>query len=83
MSQGSDTSRAARLVEHGQPLRVQEVRLPEPAGGEVRVRLRYGGINPIDRYNAEGRVNASGPLPRTLGCEAAGELDGRPVLVAG
>ena len=75
--------RAARLLEHGQPLRVQEVELPEPGEGEVRVKLRYGGVNPVDRYIAEGRVAADAPLPRTLGGEASGELDGRPVLVAG
>ncbi len=72
-----------RLLAPGEPLVVQEVVLPEPGPGEVRVRLRYGGVNPIDRYNAEGRVFPGGQLPRTLGGEAAGELDGRPVLVAG
>jgi NADPH2:quinone reductase len=74
---------AARLHEHGQPLRLDEVDLPEPGEGEVRVQLRYGGVNPVDRYIAEGRVAADAPLPRTLGGEASGELDGRPVLVAG
>lgn len=37
----------------------------------------------MDRYGAEGRVAPDGPLPRTLGGEASGTLDGRPVLVAG
>lgn len=83
MVSGSDTVRAARLTEHGRPLVVDEVVLPQPAAGEVRVDLAFGGVNPIDRYIAEGRVAPDGPLPRTLGGEAAGYLDGRPVLVAG
>ncbi len=74
---------AARLKQHGQPLEVEEVELPAPAVGEVRVELRYGGVNPVDRYGAEGRVAPDGPLPRTLGGEAAGLLDGRPVVVNG
>lgn len=75
--------RAARLIEHGQPLAVEDVQLPEPGPGEVRVDLAFGGVNPVDRYNAEGRVAPDAPVPRTLGGEAAGHVDGRPVLVAG
>ena len=77
------STRAVRLIEHGRPLVVAEVELPEPGPGEVRVDLAYGGVNPVDRYVAEGRVAPDGPLPRTLGAEAAGHVDGRPVLVAG
>jgi NADPH:quinone reductase len=83
VASGSDTVRAARLVELGEPLQIQEVELPAPGEDEVRVDLHYGGVNPVDRYTAEGRVNPDGTRPRTLGAEAAGELDGRPVLVAG
>lgn len=32
---------------------------------------------------AEGRVAPDGPLPRTLGSEGSGLLDGRPVLISG
>ncbi len=79
----SDTVRAARLHAHGEPLTVETVELSDPADGEVRVRLQFAGVNPIDRYIAEGRVAPDGRLPRTLGGEAAGTLDGTPVLVAG
>ncbi len=75
--------RAARLKEHGKPLVVKEVELREPREGEVLVDLQYGGVNPIDRYVAEGHVAADRLLPRTLGGEASGTFDGRPVLVAG
>lgn len=83
MATASGTVRAARLVELGAPLQVLEVELPAPGEDEVRVNLHYGGVNPIDRYNAEGQVHPDIPRPRTLGGEAAGELDGRLVLVAG
>ena len=63
--------------------RSRTVELPEPGEDEVRVDLHYGGVNPIDRYNAEGQVNPDAIRPRTLGGEASGEVDGRLVLVAG
>jgi len=75
--------RAARLIEHGAPLEVQEIALPTPADDEVLVELAYAGVNPVDGYNAAGKVAADGPLPRTLGAEAAGYVDGVPVVVAG
>jgi NADPH2:quinone reductase len=62
---------------------VDDVELAPPAEGEVRVELLFGGVNPVDRYIAEGRVNPDGGLPRTLGGEASGTVDGKPVLVAG
>lgn len=79
----SHSIRAARLAQHGKPLSVEQVDLPQPAADEVRVDLLFGGVNPVDRYTAEGRVSPDGPLPRTLGGEAAGRVDGRVVLVAG
>lgn len=75
--------RAARLHKHGEPVVVETIELGPPAEGEVRVELEFGGVNPVDRYTAEGRVSPDGPLPRTLGAEAAGSADGRAVLVAG
>ena len=75
--------RAARLHAHGEPLVVQTIELGPPAEDEVRVELEFGGVNPVDRYTADGRVSPDGPLPRTLGAEAVGTADGRSVLVAG
>jgi NADPH:quinone reductase len=79
----STAVRAARLHEHGSPLQIDEVELPEPGPDEVRVELQFAGVNPVDRYMAEGRVAPDSPLPRTLGSEAAGTVGGRRVLVAG
>jgi NADPH2:quinone reductase len=83
MSDATRTINAARLHEHGKPLVIESVVLPEPGPDEVLVALEFAGVNPIDRYIAEGRVPTGGSLPRTLGGEAAGRADGRAVLVAG
>ena len=76
-------ARAARLVEHGQPLQVEEVDLADPAAGEVVVTMRYAGVNPIDRYGALGRAAPDGPVPRTLGLEGVGTVGDRTVVVHG
>ncbi|HEV7685301.1 MAG TPA: zinc-binding alcohol dehydrogenase family protein [Acidimicrobiia bacterium] len=78
-------TRAARLHAHGKPLVVEEAELATPGDDEVLVEMAYGGVNPVDRYIAEGRMAPDGPLPRTLGMEGAGlvEGDGRPVVVQG
>jgi NADPH2:quinone reductase len=75
--------RAARLLSHDRPLEIQDVDLPAAGPDEVRVELAFAGVNPIDLYAARGQVAVDGPLPRTLGGEASGFLDGAPVLVAG
>lgn len=86
------TVRAARLVGHGSPLEVTSVPLAaarEDAGDHpatdrsVLVEMAYAGVNPIDRYVALGRVAPDGPLPRTMGVEGVGRLDGRWVAMHG
>jgi NADPH:quinone reductase len=83
--QQSSRGRAARLHAHGKPLVVEEADVASPGDGEVVVEMAFGGVNPVDRYTAEGRVAPDGPLPRTLGMEGAGRRadDGRAVLVQG
>jgi NADPH2:quinone reductase len=76
-------TRAARLVEHGKPLMISEIDSPEPADDEVLIDMAYGGVNPVDRYGAIGRVAPDAPLPRTLGSEGSGTVDGRAVIVRG
>jgi len=85
MTTDSHRPRAARLHAHGKPLVAEEVDLPAPGPGDVVVEMAFGGVNPVDRYMAEGRVAPDGPLPRTLGMEGAGRVaaGGRPVLVQG
>jgi NADPH:quinone reductase len=74
---------AARLVRHGQPLELQELEIGEPGDEEVLLEVAYGGVNPSDMYAAQGRTARDGPVPRTLGTEGSGTVDGRPVLVRG
>ena len=85
MPTGSPRPRAARLHDHGKPLVVEEVDLPVPGEDEVLVEMAFAGVNPADRYVAEGRLAPDAPLPRTLGMEGAGRVaaDGRPVLLQG
>jgi NADPH2:quinone reductase len=84
MTTGSGQARAARLHAHGKPLVVEEVDVAAPGDDEVVVEMAFGGVNPVDRYMAEGRMAPDGPLPRTLGMEGTGRLaDGRPVLIQG
>ncbi len=77
------TSRAARLHAPGEPLVIETVELGPSGADEIFAELEFAGVNPIDHYIALGRVAPDAPLPRTLGGEAAGTVDGRPVLVAG
>ncbi len=74
---------AARLHEVGQPLRIDNVDVAAPGADEVTVELAFAGVNPIDRYVAAGTVGAGNRLPRTIGGEGSGYLDGKPVLVNG
>jgi NADPH2:quinone reductase len=85
MTTDAPRSRAARVHAHGKPLVVEEIDTPAPGDDEVLVEMAFAGVNPVDRYIAEGRVAPDAPLPRTMGMEGAGRLagDGQPVLVHG
>ncbi len=66
--------RAAVLEEFGQPLKVQEVDLADPAPGEVLVRLVACGVCHTDLYTASG-ADPSGYAPAVLGHEGAGVVE--------
>jgi NADPH2:quinone reductase len=74
---------AVRLVEHGQPLQIEQVDLPEPGPGEALVDIAYAGVNPTDMYAAQGLSASQASVPRTLGAEGAGTLEGRRVMIRG
>ncbi|GAB4544440.1 MAG: quinone oxidoreductase [Anaerolineae bacterium] len=67
--------KAIRVHEYGGPevLRYEEVPLPEPGPGEVRVKIEAAGVNYIDVYHRTGRY--PGQLPLTVGREGAGLVD--------
>src|SRR3990172_4018255 len=67
--------KAVRVHQYGglEALKYDEVAMPEPAEGEVRVKIEAIGVNFIDIYHRIGRYQGS--LPLTLGQEAAGVVD--------
>jgi NADPH:quinone reductase-like Zn-dependent oxidoreductase len=77
----SGTMTAVRIYEHGGPevLKVEQVPIPDPAPGDVLVRVRATSVNWWDAGFRKGIVRprpgvASLPLPFQLGREAAGEV---------
>ncbi|MBO6940681.1 MAG: quinone oxidoreductase [Deltaproteobacteria bacterium] len=68
--------RAVRIHELGGPevLRVDEVPVPTPGEGEVRVRHAFIGVNFIDTYHRTGLYSLPA-LPHGLGSEAAGTVE--------
>jgi len=67
--------KAVRVHEFGGPevLRYEEVPIPEPGPGEVRIRIEASGVNFVDTYQRTGAYK--GALPFTLGMEGAGAVD--------
>ncbi len=67
--------KAIRVHEYGGPevLRYEDVPLPEPGAGEVRVKLAAAGVNFIDVYQRTGQYKIA--LPTILGSEGAGVVD--------
>ena len=63
---------AIRIAQTGGPekLQVQDVPIPTPGAGELRVRVEAAGLNYIDTYKRSGLYAVK--LPHTLGQEAAG-----------
>jgi zinc-binding alcohol dehydrogenase/oxidoreductase len=72
----SETMLAVRLHEIGGPqnLRVEEIPRPEPAGGDVLVRVRAAAFNRRDVFIAQGLYPGI-KLPVTLGSDGAGVLE--------
>jgi NADPH2:quinone reductase len=77
--------KAIRFSQTGGPevLKLEDVTLPQPTAGQVRVRHTAIGVNFIDTYHRSGLYKL--PLPSGLGTEAAGidESSGARVAYAG
>ena len=69
--------RAIRIREFGGPevLRLEELADPRPAPGQVLVRVRAAGVNPVDTYIRGGGHAVKPQLPYTPGLDAAGEVE--------
>jgi NADPH2:quinone reductase len=56
--------------------RITDVADPTPAAGEILLRLTHAGLNPADRYLAQGEYPAKPPLPHVLGRDGCGQVVG-------
>jgi NADPH:quinone reductase-like Zn-dependent oxidoreductase len=75
----TETMRAARIHSYGDPAGVKIVQAPrpEPGRGQVLIRVKAAGVNPLDWMVAEGQARSwlDHRLPLTLGWELAGIID--------
>jgi len=69
--------KAIVVREFGGPnvLQLEEVPDPKPGPGEVLVRIRAAGVNPVDAYIHTGTYVRKPPLPYTPGFDGAGEVE--------
>jgi len=55
-------------------MRLADVPAPQPAAGEVLLKVQYAALNPADAFLARGMYPAKPPLPHILGRDAVGEV---------
>ncbi|WP_426340375.1 zinc-dependent alcohol dehydrogenase family protein [Pseudoduganella sp. S-14] len=68
--------KAMILKAAGQPLVQAEIAKPEPAAGQVLVRIHASAVNPLDLKIAAGKAaHARMPLPAVLGIDMAGVVE--------
>lgn len=67
--------KAIRIHEYGGPevMRLEDLPTPEPARGQVLVRVGAAGVNFIDTYQRSGQYTV--PLPYVVGLEGAGVVE--------
>jgi NADPH:quinone reductase len=72
----ADKMQAAILDGAKQPFRLASVERPTPKSGEVLVRIRASGVNPLDtKIRAGAAAHARHPLPAILGIDLAGTIE--------
>src|SRR5258708_11038907 len=69
--------KAIRVHEFGVPsvLKLEEIPDPKPGPGELLVRVKAAGVNPVDAYIHTGTYVRKPPLPYTPGQDGAGEVE--------
>ena len=69
--------KAIRVSEFGGPevLKLQDVPDPRPDSGQVLVRVKAAGVNPVDTYIRAGAYARKPNLPYTPGMDAAGVVE--------
>lgn len=70
-------NRVVRFAEFGGPevLHLDDDAIPEPGAGEVRIRMAFAGLNPVDYKIRRGGAQYSTQLPSVLGRELSGVVD--------
>jgi NADPH:quinone reductase-like Zn-dependent oxidoreductase len=70
-------SRSVRIHEFGGPdvLKIEDVAVPDPGPGQVRLVVKAIGLNRTEVTFRSGRSAAKPTLPSQIGFEAAGEID--------
>lgn len=69
--------KAIRVNQTGAPevMQIEEIELPAPKAGEVRIRMEAAGVNPVDTYIREGRQGYGVTPPYTPGFDGAGVVE--------
>ena len=69
--------KAIQIHEFGGPevLKLADVPDPTPGPGQVVVRIRAAGVNPVDTYVRAGRHSVRPPVPYTPGVDGAGVIE--------
>ena len=77
--------KAIRVSEYGGPsvLKLEEVPTPAPGSGQLLVRNKAVGVNPVDTYLRSNTDNRGPKLPYTPGGDAAGVIEAVGAGVAG
>ena len=77
--------KAIRVHQFGGPevLRLEDLPPPVAGPGQLLVRIRASGVNPVDTYIRSGAYPAKPPLPYTPGKDAAGVIESVGSDVAG
>ncbi|WP_417249997.1 NADPH:quinone oxidoreductase family protein [Celeribacter sp.] len=79
----SKTTTAYRIAAFDQPPAMETVPLPQPARGEVQLRVRACGLNFADLLMCKGQYQDTPTPPFTLGMELAGEVEALGAGVSG
>lgn len=56
--------------------KLEEIATPQPAAGQILVKIRAAGVNPADTYARSGNYAVLPPLPYTPGTDGAGVIEG-------
>src|SRR5437867_11712570 len=69
--------KAIRVSDFGGPdvLKLQNVADPKPNSGQVLIRVKAAGVNPVDTYIRSGAYARKPNLPYTPGTDAAGIVE--------